>query len=333
MGSRDFTLEELAEHIGARLEGDSNKVIVGINTLSGANNSEVSFFSKKKFLRDLTETLAGAIIISQENSHLANCDLLIMDNPYLGYAKASHLFKHFFKEEVPTGISRFAEIGTGSNISKSASVGSFVSIGKDVVVGDGVLIGNGSFIGNNVTIGSNSVIYPNTTIYSDVSLGVEVIIHSGSVIGSDGLGFAKEESKWVKVEHLGEVIIGDRVEIGSNTSIDKGSIGSTIIGSDVKIDNLVHIAHNVQIGDYSAIAASSAIAGSTIIGKKCTIAGCCGVIDNITIVDNVNITAMTLVTKSIKRPGIYSSGTPIMENREWKKNAVKFKKLYEIFKK
>jgi UDP-3-O-[3-hydroxymyristoyl] glucosamine N-acyltransferase len=180
-----------------------------------------------------------------------------------------------------------------------------------------------------VKVGPNSLIYPNSSLYSDIELGEDVIVHSGAVIGSDGLGFAKEEQNWVKVEHLGDVIIGNRVEIGSNSSIDRGSLGSTKISSDVKIDNLVHLAHNVTIGEHSAIAANSAVAGSTSIGKRCTIAGCCGIVDNIQIVDDVHITAMTLVTKSIKTAGIYSSGTPLMKNKEWKKSAIKFKNLYK----
>jgi UDP-3-O-[3-hydroxymyristoyl] glucosamine N-acyltransferase len=152
------------------------------------------------------------------------------------------------------------------------------------------------------------------------------------VIGSDGLGFAKESNQWVKIEHLGKVLIGNNVELGSNTTIDRGSVGDTVLGDNIKIDNLVHIAHNVSIGSGSAIAANSAIAGSTKIGKNCTLAGCAALVDNIQIADEVHITAKSLITKSIKESGIYSSGTPFMKNSDWKKNAVGFKKLHKLSK-
>ena len=328
-----LSLGELSKEIGAILEGDSTKTITGINSLMEATSEEVSFFSRQKYSSELSSTLAGAVIISKENKNLAPCDVLIMQDPYLGYARATKFFKSYFRDEILNKNSKFLEIHKSAQVSDKASIGSFVSIGKNTVVSENSVIGNGCFIGSNVLIGQNTLIYPNSSIYNDVIIGKDVIIHSGVVLGSDGLGFAKSNNNWVKVEHLGKVIIGDRVEIGSNCSVDKGSVGDTVIEKDVKIDNLVHIAHNVSIGEASAIAANSAVAGSTIIGKRCTIAGCCGLVDNISLSDDVHITAMSLVTKSIKVPGIYSSGTPLMNNKEWKRNAVIFKKLHSISKK
>jgi len=327
--SFSLSLGEIADHIGAILIGDSNKSVMGISSLEKATKDQLSFYSRKIFLSDLQSTSAAAIIISEKDSSLFKGNLLVMEDPYLGYAKVSKLFKLFYKDQVALGISKSAEVHQTSKVSSSASVGSFCVVGKGSVISDGVIIGSGTIIGSNVKVGPNSLIYPNSSLYSDIELGEDVIVHSGAVIGSDGLGFAKEEQNWVKVEHLGDVIIGNRVEIGSNSSIDRGSLGSTKISSDVKIDNLVHLAHNVTIGEHSAIAANSAVAGSTSIGKRCTIAGCCGIVDNIQIVDDVHITAMTLVTKSIKTAGIYSSGTPLMKNKEWKKSAIKFKNLYK----
>ena len=224
----------------------------------------------------------------------------------------------------------YGPIESSAEIDSSATIKPFASISENVVIQEGVTIGEGVYIGKNSLISSNSKICPNVSIYSSVEIGRECIIHSGTVIGSDGLGFARKNNSWEKVEHLGGVIIGDRVEIGSNTSIDKGSLESTNISDEVKIDNLVHIAHNVFVGSATVIAANSAIAGSTKVGKNCTIAGCCGIVDNIEIADSVHITAMTLVTKSIKKSGTYSSGTPIMENKEWRKNAIAFKKLKDL---
>ena len=203
---------------------------------------------------------------------------------------------------------------------------------EDVTIEDDVVIMHGVFIGKGSKIGKGTIIYPNVSIYDQVEVGANSIIHSGVVIGSDGLGFAKDAGNWVKIEHIGKVIIGQAVELGSNTTIDRGSVGNTIIEDNVKIDNQVHIAHNVEVGSGTAIAANSAIAGSTKVGKNCTLAGCTAIVDNVEIADEVHITAKSLVTKSIKESGIYSSGTPFMKNSDWKKNAVGFKRLHELIK-
>ena len=188
-------------------------------------------------------------------------------------------------------------------------------------------------INNSTKIGKKTVIHANSTIYDSVSIGANCIIHSGTVIGCDGLGFARDAENWVKIVHLGKVKIGDNVEIGANCSIDRGSVGDTIIENQVKLDNQVHVAHNVNIGRATVIAANTAIAGSTVIGKNCTVSGGCGIIDNLKITDSVHITALSLVTKSITKPGTYTSGTTLMDHGLWKKNAVAFKKLKDIIKK
>ncbi len=321
----------LAKEIGAELKGDPDLEVYGINTLLEAKRDEVSFLTRDHFLSELSKTNAAAVIVSKSKKDLifSRC-LLIGENPHLMYAKTTQVFKSLNEGEVKPSISKQANIHPSAEIDSSATIKSFASISENVVIQEGVTIGEGVCVGKNSLISSHSKIYPNVSIYSSVEIGRECIIHSGTVIGSDGLGFARNNNSWEKVEHVGGVIIGDRVEIGSNTSIDRGSVGSTKISDEVKIDNLVHIAHNVLVGSATVIAANSAIAGSTKIGKNCTIAGCCGIVDNIEITDSVHITAMTLVTKSIKKSGTYSSGTPIMENREWKKNAVAFKKLKDL---
>ena len=333
LSKKSITLGVLAREIGAELKGDPKKQVYGISTLKEASAEEISFLIRDSYSLDLERTNAAAVIISRKKYKDSPCDALIGDNPKLLYAKATHIFKDFIETNTSKNISELAEVSPSASISSSATIDSFCSIGEGVEVGDDVVIGSSVVINNHTKIGSGTKIYPNCTLYDCISVGSHCIIHSGSVIGSDGLGFVKDKERWVKIEHLGKVVIGDRVEIGSNSSIDRGSVGSTIIGNDVKIDNLVHIAHNVVIGSGTAIAANSAIAGSTIIGRNCTIAGCCGIVDNIEITDSVNITAMTLVTKSIKTSGTYSSGTPLMDNREWRKNAVAFKKLKDFISK
>ncbi len=327
-----ISLKELAQQIEAELEGDPDKEVLGLNTLDDASNDEVAFIARESFLPSLSSTKAGALICSIDLSNGYTGNKLIGEDPYLLYAKCTKVFKDLADSSADEGISDLVKVGKNASISTNSSVANFVSIFDGVTIEDNVVIGPGVFIGKNSIIRRGSKIYPNTTIYDSVEIGENCIIHSGSVIGSDGLGFAKDKGKWVKIEHLGKVIIGDNVEIGSNTSIDRGSVGNTVIEDNVKIDNLVHLAHNVKIGSGTAIAANSAVAGSSSIGKNCTLAGCCAVVDNINVTDEVHITAMSLITKSINEKGIYSSGTPFMKNKDWKKNAVSFKKLHKLIK-
>ena len=325
-----ISLKELAQKIGANLEGDPNKEVVGLNTLDSASSNEVSFIARKSFLSSLPSSKAGALICSNDLSEGYSGNKLIGEDPYLLYARCTKVFKELINKSPILGISKLAQIGNNVSISKKSSVANFVDISDEVTVEDDVVIGSGVVIGENSVIGRGSKIYPNVTIYDSVEIGSNCIIHSGAVIGSDGLGFAKHKGDWLQIEPLGKVTIGDNVEIGSNTSIDRGSVGDTILEDNVKIDNLVHLAHNVKIGSGTAIAANSAVAGSSSIGKNCTLAGCCAVVDNIEVADEVHITAKSLITKSIREKGVYSSGTPFMKNDEWKKNAVSFKKLHKL---
>ena len=325
-----ISLKELAQQIEAELEGDPNKEVLGLNTLDAASDDEVAFIARESFLPSLSSTKAGALICSNELSEGYTGNKIIGENPYLLYAKCTKIFKGMGIQESNFGISKLAYIGKNVSISEKSNISNFVNISDGVTIEDDVMIEPGAFIGKKSVIGRGTRIHANATIYNAVEIGANCIIHSGSVIGSDGLGFAKENGKWIKIEHLGKVIIGNNVEIGSNTTIDRGSVGNTLIEDNVKIDNLVHLAHNVKIGSGTAIAASSAVAGSSSIGKNCTLAGCCAVVDNIEVTDEVHITAMSLITKSIKEKGVYSSGTPFMKNQEWKKNAVSFKKLHKF---
>ena len=328
---KSFKLSQLAELIGAELEGDPDYEILGLSSLQSSGSKDISFISRDSFIPQLETTEAGAVICNKQVAENFNGNKLIGEDPYLLYAKCSALFKD--KASIEKGISKLASVSSSSVVSSKATISSFVTICDDVIIEDEVILMPGVFIGKGSRIGKGTVVYSNVSIYDQVEIGSNSIVHAGVVIGSDGLGFAKENNKWKKIEHLGKVILGEEVELGSNTTIDRGSVGNTIIGDNVKIDNQVHIAHNVQVGSGTAIAANSAIAGSTIVGKNCTMAGCSAIVDNVKIADEVHITAKSLVTKSIKESGIYSSGTPFMKNTVWKKNAVTFKKLHELVKK
>jgi len=328
-----ITLGDFAKELGAELSGNTEKIVVGLNTLRAASNDEVSFLSKDLYVKDLKKTKACAVIISPDKADLAPCDTILAEDPYLLYAKATHIFMNLKKNKRKSGISNLSDIHDSAKISPTAYIGPFCKIGKDVEIGEEVILGSGVVINNSTKIGKKTVIYANSTIYDSVSIGSNCIIHSGTVIGSDGLGFVRDGENWVKIEHLGKVHIGDTVEIGANCSIDRGSVGDTIIENQVKLDNQVHVAHNVNIGRATVIAANTAIAGSTVIGKNCTVSGGCGIIDNLKITDSVHITALSLVTKSITKPGTYTSGTTLMDHGLWKKNAVAFKRLKDIIKK
>lgn len=328
-----ITLSLLADKLGLKLVGDAKKVVRGLSTLEEANTSQISFLSRSTHLKNLIKTGAAAVILKEEYAESCPCDYLISEDPYLSYAKASHIFKELLHPKNESLISEYSDISSNAKIGRNVSIGPYSVISEGVDIGSDVEIGSGVFIGKNSKIDDKTSINSNTSIYHDIEIGSSCIIHSGTVLGSDGLGFAKENGDWVKIEHLGKVILGNNVEIGANCCIDRGSAGNTVLGNNVKLDNAVHLAHNVKIGDSTAIAANTAIAGSAQVGRNCTISGNCGIIDNIFITDEVNITALTLVTKSILKPGTYSSGTPMMEHGLWKRNAIAFKKLKDLIKK
>ena len=328
---KSFKLFQLADLIGAELDGNPDHEISGLSSLQSSGSKDISFISRDSFIPQLKTTKAGAVICNKQVAKDFNGNKLIGEDPYLLYAKCSALFKDKASSDI--GISKLASISSSSIVSSNATISNFVTICDDVIIEDEVILMPGVFIGKGSKIGKGTIVYSNVSIYDQVEVGRNSIIHAGVVIGSDGLGFAKENNKWKKIEHLGKVILGEEVELGSNTTIDRGSVDNTVIGDNVKIDNQVHIAHNVKVGSGTAIAANSAIAGSTIVGKNCTMAGCSAIVDNVEITDEVHITANSLITKSIKESGIYSSGTPFMKNSEWRKNAVAFKKLSELAKK
>ncbi|MCR8923978.1 UDP-3-O-(3-hydroxymyristoyl)glucosamine N-acyltransferase [Dasania sp. GY-MA-18] len=325
MTARDYSLAELAEQLQLECVGDSSLRIVGLATLASAATGQLSFLANPRYQKELANTAASAVIVSP--AMLPHCPVaaLVSDNPYLSYAQATQLFKK--QSEAVAGIADTAVVAASADIASSASIGANCVIGERVRIGEQVVIGPGSVIGDDVVIGPQGLLHANVTLYHGVSIGHSVILHSGVVIGADGFGFAPTQQGWQKIEQLGAVVIGDHVEIGANSCIDRGALNPTIIGNHVIIDNLVQCAHNVQIGDGTAIAGCTAIAGSTRIGSRCTIAGGVGIVGHISLADNVHITAHTLVTKSISQPGSYSSGTPMLETQQWRKAAARFAQL------
>ena len=325
------TLAQIAKYVDAKLVGDANVQISAIAPLANAIAGDLSFIVAEKYLTELEATAASAVIIPPDLAEHWSGNALVTTNPYLAYAKAAELFNK--KSTVPRGIHPSVVIGDNCTIAENVYIAANVVIGNNVTIAAGTIIGANTVIGNDCEIGENCEFKAHVTVCDDVHLGKHCIVHSGAILGCDGFGNANDNGVWHKIPQLGGVRIADDVEIGANTTIDCGTLGDTIIGTGVRIDNLVQIAHNVVIGAHTAIAACCGIAGSTEIGQYCMLAGQVGVNGHIKICDHVILTAKAMVTNSIDKPGVYSSGTGIMEASLWRKSVVHFRNLDKIVKK
>jgi len=320
-----YTLAQLAETLGAELRGDGQKTIFGLATLQDATIDQLSFLANAHYRKQLEHTQAGAMLLSSGDAADYSGNCLVVADPYLAYAKLSHYFDRTPKQ--PVGIHPSAVIAESALIDSTACIGPGVVIEEHAVVAADVVIGAQCFIGARSSIAEGGRLLPRVTLYHDVTVGARVVIQSGAVIGGEGFGFANHQGVWHKIAQIGGVTIGDDVEIGANTTIDRGALSDTLIGNGVKLDNQIQIAHNVQIGDHTAIAACVGISGSAKIGRNCMLAGGVGLVGHIEICDGVFITGMTMVTHSISEPGAYSSGTAMQPAADWKKNAVRFRQL------
>ena len=325
-----YTIMDLADAVGGVVDGDASLEINGINTPTEAIVGQITFLSDSRFKKELTNTAASAVILKQEDRDACPVTALIVTNPYVAYAKVAQLLYPAQKER--NGIHSSVVTGEQCNIATDVWIGPHCFVGNNVHIATGCQIGPGCLIEDNVRIGPNTVLLGNVTVMHDCQIGEEVLIHPGAVIGSDGFGQANDDGRWLKIPQVGRVLIGDDVEIGANTTIDRGSIGDTVIEEGVKLDNLIHIAHNVHVGAHTVMAALTGIAGSTTIGRNCMIGGSVGISGHLTIADNVTLTGRTTVYQSIKEPGVFSSGTPTEPNRQWHKNFSRFKQLDEMMK-
>lgn len=325
MNKVTFTLAYLAELVSAELKGDESAEIDGLSTLQAASARELTFLANPAYEKYLSGTSAGAVILSPASAEAYAGNCLIHKNPYLAYAQLTHLWD---SNNIDTfEISPDASIDSAAQIGEDVSIGAGVRIAAGVQIAAGAIIGENSVIGRDSVIGANTRIYPGVFIYHGVSVGSDCVIQSGAVLGSDGFGFAPSEQGWQKIAQLGGVIIGDRVEIGANTTIDRGALENTVVEDGVILDNQIQIAHNVVVGKNTAIAACSAIAGSTTVGANCVIGGASGIAGHLKVADGVHITAMTMVIKSLDKPGVYSSGTGVQPNSDWKKSIARLRRL------
>lgn len=323
-----ITLGQLAEFLGATLRGPADKHITGLATLQEAGPDQVSFLANPQYRKFLATTHAAAVLLKPADAEGYPADALLVPDPYLAYARISHLFDP--KPKAPVGVHPTAVVAEDAFVDPAASVGPYAVIESGARIAAGVTIGAHCFIGARSVIGEGGWLAPRVTLYHNVRIGQRVVIQSGAVLGGEGFGFANEKGVWQKIAQIGGVTIGDDVEIGVNTAIDRGAMDDTRIGNGVKLDNQIQIAHNVQIGDHTAMAACVGISGSAKIGKHCMLAGGVGLVGHIEICDGVFVTGMTMVTRSITEPGSYSSGTAMQPAAEWRKSAARMRHLDDM---
>lgn len=324
-----FRAGDLAERFDLALRGDPGRVVEGVGTLAGAGPASLSFLANPRYRGQLATTAAGLVVMRERDAEGYAGDVLLAADPYLAFARIAALFDQTPAHE--PGIHPTAVVDPDAVVDPAAWIGPLACIGAGSTVAAGAWIGPGCVVGEDCEIGAGSRLVARVTLVRRVRLGRRVLVHPGAVLGADGFGLAFDraaaEPHWIKVPQLGGVQVGDDCEIGANTTIDRGAIEDTVLGPDVRLDNQIQIAHNVRIGAHTAMAGCVAVAGSTTIGRYCLIGGAAGIVGHISICDRVTITAMALVTASIDAPGEYSSGTPLMDNRSWRRSAARFRQL------
>jgi UDP-3-O-[3-hydroxymyristoyl] glucosamine N-acyltransferase len=321
-------VSELATRIGARLERGPDTDVTEVCALEEAHPSGLSYASADRYRKRLRETKAGGVIVAPELAADAPCACLVCDNPTLAFAHAVALLQP--RAPISPGIHPSAIIAPTAQVDPSASIGPLAVVEDGVRIGARVEIGPSCIVQRDSLIGEDSRLTAAVTVCPGSIIGKRVLLHPGAVIGREGFGFARDGDRWVRIPQVGRVRLGDDVEVGTNSAVDRGAIGETVIAAGVKIDNLIQIGHNVRIGANTAMAACSGISGSTRIGENCTIAGAVGMAGHLTIGDDVHLTGMAMVTRSFEQAGVYSSGIPAMPNADWRRNVARFRHLDEM---
>jgi len=323
-------LDEIVVALGGELFGDGSTCIRRVATLQSAGPGDIAFLSQKRYRPLLRSTRASALILASSEKDATTLPRIICEDPYLYFAQVSQLFSP--AEQVTPGIHPSAVVEAGAIIDPAAQIGAGAYVGHMARIGRHTVVGPGCFIGDDVVVGDNGRLHANVSIYHRCLLGSRAIIHSGVVIGADGFGMALKDGVWVKIPQTGRVIIGDDVEIGANTTIDRGALDDTVIEDGVKLDNQIQIGHNVRIGAHSALAGCVGIAGSARIGRRCTLGGGAIVLGHLEIADDVHVSAASLITKSIPKAGRYAGAYPFGEHRKWMRSAAALRHLDELVK-
>ena len=332
MGSGDtstdvvrHTAGTLAERFGLGLRGDPSTVVAGVATLEAAGPARLAFLANPRYRAQLAGTSAAVVVLREEDAGECPATALVAADPYAAFAKIAALFEPAMA--VAPGVHPSAIVDPTAKVDPGASVGPFTTIGARSVVDAGAVVGPGCVIGDDCIVGPGCMLVARVTLVTRVRLGRRVRIHPGAVLGADGFGIAMDAGHWIKVPQLGGVVVGDDSEIGANTTIDRGALGDTVLEEDVRLDNQIQVGHNARIGAHTAMAGCAAVAGSARIGRYCLVGGGAGILGHLEVCDRVVVTAMSLVTHSIREPGEYSSGTPLMDNRSWRRSAARFKQL------
>lgn len=323
-------LAELAERFGGRIRGNADVDLEAVATLERAGPRHIAYVADRRHASVLAQTRAGAVILNERDTGTFTGNAWIVDNPRLCFARVAALLAG--APRFVAGIHRTAAVDAAAQIAANAFVGAHVVVEAGAVIEDAAFLGAGCYVGARARIGAGSSLGPHVFIGHDCVIGKDCVLHPGAVVGSDGFGFVHDGERWLKIPQLGRVRIGDEVEIGANSTIDRGALDDTVIGNGVKLDNLIQIAHNVHIGEHTAMAANVGVAGSTRIGKGCTIGGQAGIIDHLEIVDGVHITAGSLVTRSITKPGTYSSSLRTERASKWNRNLLRLMQLDDMSK-
>ncbi|OTA16643.1 UDP-3-O- glucosamine N-acyltransferase [Xenorhabdus vietnamensis] len=321
-------LADLAQQLNAQLQGDGDIVITGIAPMYSANNEQITFLSDSRYTDKLSACQAAAVVLREADLPHCKVAALVVDDPYLAYARMAQIMDTTPKPA--QDIHPSAVISSEAILGKNVAIGANAVVESGVVLGDDVIVGAGCFIGKNARIGAGTRLWANVSIYHNVEIGELCLIQSGTVIGSDGFGYANERGNWIKIPQLGTVIIGDRVEIGACTTIDRGALDNTVIGNGVIIDNQCQIAHNVTIGDNTAVAGGVIMAGSLKVGCYCMIGGASVINGHMEICDKVTVTGMSMVIRPITESGVYSSGIPLQPNKSWRKTAALVMNINEM---
>jgi len=325
MSTPAYSAADLASRFGLELAGDADVVVRGVATLANATPGTLAFLANPKYRSQLAETRAGVVVMRADDAQGFNGTALIARDPYAAFARMSALFEPAAAR--PAGVHPSAVVDPTATIDPTAHLGPHVVVGARSTIGAGAVLGPGCIVGDDCSVGDGSELIARVTLVVRVRLGKRVRIHPGAVLGADGFGLAMDGGHWIKVPQLGGVVVGDDCEIGANTTIDRGALEDTVLEEDVRLDNQIQVGHNAVIGAHTAMAGCAAVAGSARIGRYCLIGGGAGILGHLTLCDRVVVTAMSLVTHSIREPGEYSSGTPIMDNRAWRRSAARFKQL------
>lgn len=327
MGAR-YSLRELVARLGGETAGDDSVIISRVASLANASAGQISFLTDSRYKSQLASTQASAVIVNQENKEATSLPRIVTENPYAYFARVSELLNP--KMEYSAGIAPSAVVDPKAIIPASCAVAANAVVGSDAVLGENVVIGPGCIVGDGVSIGDNTIVEANVVIYHHCLIGKNCNLFAGCVVGADGFGYAEDRGAWVKIPQVGRVVIGDHVDIGANTTIDRGALDDTVIEDGVKLDNLIQIGHNCRIGAHTVIAGCVGIAGSARIGKHCRIGGAAMILGHLEVADGVTISPGSMITRSLSKADTYTALMPFQTHDEWLKTAANLRRLGEL---